>query len=83
LLLEIAGIDSDAAKREKFGYDLVFDKIKNMLGDKCVRCEAFPIGLVLAGDKNNNAVMKSHLSDHNFTGEIQKRFENFIQVLKK
>ena len=53
-----------------------------MLGDKCIRCEAFPIGPVLPEDKkDNNAVMKTRLSDNNFAGEIQKRFENFIQLL--
>jgi flavodoxin len=72
---------SDAAKDGKFGYALVFNKVKNMLGDKCVLCEAFPIGLVLPDDKkeNSDAMMKARLSDSNFSGEIQKRFEIFIQ----
>ena len=72
---------SDAAKDEKFGHALVFRRVKLMLGDKCVHCEAFPIGLVLPQDKqkDGNAIMKTRLSDHNFTGEIQRRFEHFIQ----
>jgi flavodoxin len=72
---------SDAAKEEKFGHALVFRKVKNILGDKCVSCDAFPIGLVLKGSTQevNNAIMKTRLSDQNFTGEIQKRFESFIQ----
>jgi flavodoxin len=76
---------TDAAKRQKFGHGLVFDKIKDMFGDKCIHCEAFPIGLVLAEDKraDGNAVMKTRLSNDNFAGEIQKRFENFIALVKR
>jgi flavodoxin len=70
-----------AAKDMKFGHALVFNKVKTMLGNRCVRCDAFPIGLVLADDKqkDNNAILKTRLSDHNFTGEIQRRFDEFVQ----
>lgn len=76
---------TDAAKREKFGHDLVFDKIKDMLGDKCIHCEAFPIGLVLTEDKraDGNAMMKTRLGAENFKGEIQKRFEDFVALVKR
>jgi len=76
---------SDSAKHGKFGYAKIFDKVKNMLGDKCVHCEAFPIGLALdeAKKEDGNAVMRTRLSDNIFAGEIQKRFEDFIQILKK
>ncbi len=75
---------SDAAKDIKFGYALVFNKVKKMIGERCAQCEAFPIGLVLPADnkEGDNAIMKTRLSDNNFTGEIQKRFENFIQRVK-
>jgi hypothetical protein len=55
-----------------------------MLGDKCVLCEAFPIGLVLAEDKkgDGNAMMKTRLSDDNFIGEIQKRLDDFIRKMQ-
>jgi hypothetical protein len=71
----------DAAKEDKFGHGLVFRKVQNMLGDACALCEAFPIGLVLPADKkgDDSAMMKARLSDQTFTGEIQKRFETFIQ----
>ena len=71
---------SDAAKYDKFGYGLVIDKVKDMLKDKCIYCEAFPIGLILEGTKkeDSNAIMKTRLSDLNFAGDIQKRFEDFI-----
>jgi multimeric flavodoxin WrbA len=70
---------TDAAKRQQFGYELVFDKIKNILGDKCVLYEAFPVGMVLPEDKktDGNIIMKTRLSDENFRGEIKQRFEDF------
>ena len=75
---------SDAAKNDRFGHAIVFNKVKKMLGDKCIHCEAFPIGLVLPEDKKDtNAVMKTRLSDNNFAGEIQKRFDNFIHALRE
>jgi flavodoxin len=72
---------SDANKDVKFGHGLVFNKVKNLLGDKCIHCQAFPIGLVLPDDKkdDSDAMMKARLSDSNFTGEIRKRFERFIK----
>ncbi len=75
---------TDAAKRQKFGHDLVFDKIKDMLGDKCIHCEAFPIGLALAEDKraDGTAVMKTRLAEENFKGEIRERFEIFVALVK-
>jgi len=74
---------TDAAKRERFGHGLVFDEVNKMLGDTCIHCEAFPIDLVLPTDnKDNNAIMKTRLSDYNFTGEIQKRFDNFIHEIR-
>lgn len=74
---------SDAAKEMKFGHGLVFRKVQNILKDKCVSCDAFPIGMVLPENKqkDNNAILKTRLSDNNFSGEIQKRFENVVQRL--
>jgi flavodoxin len=71
---------TDAAKDDKFGHGIVFRKVKDMFGDKCIQCEVFPIGMVLPADKqkDGNTILKTRLSDHNFSGEIQKRFEDFI-----
>jgi flavodoxin len=70
-------------KDEKFGHGLVFKEVENLMKDKCVLCQAFPIGLVLPDDKKEDAdaFMKTHLNDENFRGEIQERFEDFIQKL--
>lgn len=76
---------SNADKDNKFGYAKVFLQVKNTLKNKYVYCEAFPIGLILPEDKRHDstAMMKARLSDANFTGEIQKRFENFIQKVRE
>lgn len=75
---------SDAAKEGKFGYARVFQVIKKVFGERCVHCEAFPISLVLNKNKKEDvSPMKTRLSDTNFTGEIQKRFEEFIKKVVK
>jgi flavodoxin len=70
-------------KDEKFGHGLVFKEVEKLLKEKCVFCQAFPIGLVLPDDKkeDNDAFMKTHLNDENFQGVIQMRFDNFIQKI--
>jgi flavodoxin len=72
---------TDAKKDEKFGHGLVFKEIENILKEKCIFCQAFQVGLVLPDDKKEDAdaFLKTHLNDENFKGEIQERFENFIQ----
>jgi flavodoxin len=74
---------NDAKKDDTFGYATVFPKVKRMLGDTCIHCEAFPIGLVLPDDKQDDgdAVMKTRLSDSLFGGLIEERFTSFIQKL--
>jgi flavodoxin len=72
-----------AKKDEKFGHGLVFNEVESILGDKCILCQAFPIGLVLPDDKKEetDAFMKTHLNDENFNGEILERYEGFIKKL--
>jgi flavodoxin len=73
-----------AKKDEKFGHGLVFKEIENLLNDKCLLCQAFPIGLVMPDDQkeDSDAFMKTHLKDENFKGEIVGKFEDFIQTIK-
>ncbi|MCC7503947.1 MAG: hypothetical protein IT259_01550 [Saprospiraceae bacterium] len=75
---------SDEKKDEKFGYGPVFRQVGRLLGDKCTRCEAFPIPLVLPADKkaDSESVMKTRLNDGNFKGEIAERFEGLVKALK-
>ncbi len=76
---------TDKMKDDKYGYGLVFKQVEALLGDRCVSCDAFPVALVLPEDKNgnNNVIMKTRLSDANFTGEIQRRFDDFIRKVKE
>jgi flavodoxin len=71
-------------KDEKFGHGLVFNEVENILKDKCVFCQAFPIGLVMPQGKkeDSDALMKTHLNDKNFKGEIVEKFEDFIQRIQ-
>ena len=67
-------------KDEKFGHGLVFKVVEDLLKEKCILCQAFPINLVLPDDKKEDteAFMKVHLNDDNFKGEIVIHFNNFI-----
>lgn len=72
-------------KDEKFGYNLVFNEIKNLSGEKCLHCEAFPITLVVPIEQSDDssAFLKTHLKDENFTGEIVKIYNTFISKIKE
>jgi len=74
---------SDNKKDEKFGHGFVFKEVENILKDKCILCQAFPIVMVLPDDKKEDpdTFLKTHLNDDNFKGEIQERYENFIQKI--
>ena len=67
-------------KDDKYGYNRVFNIVKEIAGEKCIYCEAFPIQLVMPQEKRKDgeAVMKARLSDDNFKGEIQEYFEKFL-----
>jgi hypothetical protein len=83
--LDLRLLGGDTEKDGKFGYARVFQQVKDLIGDRCIRCEAFPIKLVVPDDKkdDNEAIMKIRLSDANFKGEIQKRLDDFIQKARE
>jgi flavodoxin len=68
-------------KDEKFGHGHVFREIEQVMGEKLVLTQAFPVGLVLPDDQkeDTDAFMKTHLNDENFKGEIADRFEEFMK----
>lgn len=70
-------------KDEKFGHGLVFKEVKEILGEKLVHTQAFPVGLVLPDDQKEDpdAFMKTHLNHGNFKGEIVDRFEELMLEL--
>jgi hypothetical protein len=74
---------SDAEKSNKFGYATVFPVFQHLLGNKCGLCEAFPIGLVLEPGKegDGDTIMKTRLTDSNFTGRMSERLDVFIKRL--
>jgi hypothetical protein len=76
---------TDAMKDEKFGHGLVFNEVENILTDRCVLYQAFPVGLVLPDHlkEDSKAFLKTHLNDENFKGEIMERFDNFIKKVKE
>jgi len=71
-------------KDEKFGHNLVFKEVKEILPGKCSLCQAFPIGLVIPDSlkDNDDAFMKTRLNETNFNGEISEVFESFIKMLE-
>jgi len=70
-------------KNEKYGHGHVFNRVRDILGDKCVHCEAFPISLVIPEEikKNPDSVIKTRLNEENFRGEFKSRFEQLITAL--
>jgi len=71
---------SFSKKDEKFGHNLVFQEVKELLGSKCEKCVAFPIGLVLAEEfqESPDAFMKNHLNKENFKGDMLSLYQKFI-----
>lgn len=74
---------SYSQKDDRFGHGLVFNEIKEIMGEKLDLCQAFPIGLVLPDDQkeDTDAFMKAHLNEGNFKGEIAGIYEEFIKKL--
>lgn len=68
-------------KDQKFGHNLVFKEVKEILKDKCSHCEALPIPLLLAAREKEDPekVMKTRLNEANFKGEILNLFNGFIK----
>jgi menaquinone-dependent protoporphyrinogen IX oxidase len=74
----------DKEKDGKFGYESVFQTFKSIPKFIPVDCRAFPIPLVLPENQREDGdlVMKTKLSDDNFTGEILDRFDDFVKLIK-
>lgn len=67
-------------KDNKFGHNLVFKRIRNLLKDKCIHCEAFPVDIFSPAELKEDpaAFMKVHLNNETFKGEIVGIYEGFI-----
>lgn len=75
---------TDNKKEEKYGYAHVFRKVEEIMNVKTGILRAFPIELVLEDSlkEDDQAMIKTRLSDDNFTGEIKSRFDDFIASVK-
>jgi menaquinone-dependent protoporphyrinogen IX oxidase len=71
-------------KDNKFGHNLVFNQVKNLLNNKCIHCEAFPIDLFVPAELKDDsaAFMKVHLNNENFKGEIIPLYNDLISNIK-
>lgn len=71
-------------KDNKFGHNLVFNRVKSLLNNKCIHCEAFPVDLFAPAElkEDPTAFMKVHLNNENFRGEIVGIYDAFIQRIK-
>jgi flavodoxin len=72
-------------KDNKYGHNLVFNQVKNLLNDQCIHCEAFPIDLFVPAELKEDpaAFMKVHLNHETFQGEIVEIYDAFIEKLKE
>ncbi|MFA9388719.1 MAG: flavodoxin domain-containing protein [Prolixibacteraceae bacterium] len=72
-------------KDDQFGHNNVFHLVEDLLGEKCEKCLALPIGLVVPENKRTDGktIMETHLSDNNFKGEIEEIFSRFLQSLNE
>ncbi len=68
----------------KFGYKQVFNKAKDIAGDKLVLCQAISILLAVPKDKreDDEEIMKTKLNDNNFKGEFEAEFDQIIAKVK-
>lgn len=72
------------AKDKKFGHNLVFKEVHELLGNKCSKCVALPIPLILPDEKKEDAdaIMKTRLTEKDFNGEMAEKYEKLIHELK-
>lgn len=71
-------------KDKKYGHGLVFKSVREIIGDRCEHCEAFPVTLLMSDEEKEvpEKVMETRLTEENFNGEIRKHFDIFIEKLK-
>ncbi len=70
-------------KDNKFGHNIVFNKLKDDLKETCSHCAAFPIPILVAEDKRKDGetIMNTRMNNDTFHGEVKEKFETFIMSL--
>lgn len=68
----------------KYGHNLVFKKVRCLLNEKCLHCEAFPVDLFVPTElkEDPSAFLKVQLNDETFKGEILGIYDTFIRKIK-
>ena len=74
---------TDEKKDEKFGYNTVFKRLKEQLGDRLGVCRAFPVELILseAQKGNDQATMNTHLREETFNEAVRIRLNDYVGEL--
>ncbi|GAB1483101.1 hypothetical protein MASR2M78_19170 [Treponema sp.] len=75
---------SYAQKDTKYGYSASFEQVRSLMGERYAGEAVFSIDYLVPEAKKGDGkeLMKTHLSDENFTGEIAQRLTDFIGTLK-
>ncbi len=74
----------DREKDGQFGYGRVFAQVERLLHGRLKHCQVFPISLSLSEDlrTDGEAVMNARLTDATWTGELEKRWQDFLKDLQ-
>ncbi|MBN1618017.1 hypothetical protein JW887_01580 [Candidatus Dojkabacteria bacterium] len=75
----------DEDKDTEYGYKSVFNRVKNLVGDKLVLTKALSIKLLEKNGKKftDEELMKLKITDGIFKGEIKKRYDDVIKEIMK
>lgn len=74
----------EESKNGKFGYEVVFGKIKKMIGDAFENGFAIPIGLTVEKERRKATnSMDLRLTDATFRGEIEDRFDDITREIRE
>ncbi len=83
IFVTCCGSDEES-KNGKFGYEVVFGKVKKMMGDAFENGYALTIGLIVEKERRKETnSMDLKLTDATFTGEIKDRFDEIIKEIRK
>lgn len=80
--LTCCGGDDDS-KDDKFGYNSVFNQVKDIVGTRCKNCDAISVTLAVPEDKRDDdeAVMNARINSESFKGELLERYNLFLDKL--
>ena len=70
-------------KDDKYGHEMVFNKIKELYPDLNIKCTALPITMTMPDKQQDDVdtMMKARLNEDNFDGLFHEKFEEYIESL--